>query len=149
MHRPRLVVAVLVGALAFYFGLIGYRGVYLLTQPGWVERILGGAVLVLPVIGIWVVAVELRFGHQAQRLTGELGPGEPLDIPRRPSGRVDRDAADLVFDRQRTVVEQDPQDWRGWYRLAEAYDIAGDRRRAREALRTAIERHDAPEDERG
>ncbi len=145
MHRPRLVVAVLVLALAFYFGLIGYRGVYLITQPGWIERILGGAVLVLPLVGIWVVVVELRFGRQAQLLTAELGPGDPLDIPRRPSGRVDRDAADLVFERQRATVEQDPGDWRGWYRLAEAYDIAGDRRRAREAMRTAIERHDPPD----
>ena len=143
MHRPRLVVTVLVGALAFYFALIGYRGVYLLTQSGWTERILGGAVLVLPLIGIWVVAVELRFGRQAQRLTAELGPGDPIDVPRRPSGRVDRDAADLVFARARAVVEQDPGDWRGWYRLGEAYDVCGDRRRAREALRTAIARHDA------
>jgi hypothetical protein len=142
MHRPRLVVAILVGALAFYFGLIGYRGVYLITRSGWVERILGGAVLVLPLIGVWVVLVELRFGRQAQKLTDELGPGDPVDIARRPSGRVDRDAADLVFERQRAAVEQDPADWRGWYRLAEAYDVAGDRRRAREALRTAIERHD-------
>lgn len=142
MHRPRLVVTVLVGALAFYFGLIGYRGVYLITRSGWIERILGAAVLVLPLIGVWVVVVELRFGRQAQKLTDELGPGHPVDIPRRPSGRVDRDAADLVFNRQREVVERDPADWRGWYRLAEAYDIAGDRRRAREALRTAIERHD-------
>lgn len=143
MHRPRLAVAVLVGALGFYFALIGYRGVYLLTQPGWIERILGGAVLVLPLIGAWVVVVELRFGRAAQRLTAELGPGVPMDIPRRPSGRVDRAAADLVFARQRTVVERDPADWRGWYRLAEAYDICGDRRRARAALRTAIARYDA------
>lgn len=143
MNRPRIVVVVLVGALAFYFALIGYRGAYLVGQPGWIERVLGGAVLVLPLIGIWVVVVELRFGRQAQRLTAELGPGGSLDIPRRPSGRVDRDAADLVFARARAVVEQDPGDWRGWYHLAEAYDIAGDRRRAREALRTAIERHDA------
>ena len=137
MQHPRLVIAGLVGALAFYFGLIGYRGLDLINQPGWIERVLGGAVLVLPLIGIWVVLVELRFGRQAQKLAGD--PGE---IARRPAGRVDRDAADLVFDHQRAAVKRDPGDWRGRYRLAEAYDIAGDRRRAREALRTALERHD-------
>ena len=143
MNRTRIVVGVLLFALAFYFALIGYRGVYLLEQSGWAERLLGGAVLVLPLIGVWVVVAELRFGRAAQRLTDELGPSDDaLDLPRRPSGRVDREAADAVFDRQRAIVQDDPDDWRGWYRLGEAYDAAGDRRRAREALRTAIARHD-------
>ena len=45
----------------------------------------------------------------------------------------------------RTEVETDPDDWRRWYRLARAYDYAGDRRRAREAMRTALELHRAPQ----
>ena len=32
-----------------------------------------------------------------------------------------------------------PQDWRGWYALAHAYDLAGDRKRARSAMRHAID----------
>jgi Flp pilus assembly protein TadD len=36
-------------------------------------------------------------------------------------------------------VEQSPEDWRAWFRLAHAYDVAGDRGRAREAMRKAIE----------
>jgi Flp pilus assembly protein TadD len=39
----------------------------------------------------------------------------------------------------RADVEADPDDWRHWYRLARAYDYAGDRRRAREAMKTAVE----------
>ena len=35
----------------------------------------------------------------------------------------------------------DPDDWRRWYRLARAYDHAGDRRRAREAMKTALKLH--------
>ena len=162
MTRTRAVVGVLLVALVLYFGLIGYRGIFLLTRHQWTLRIFGAAVLVLPVIGLWVVVAELRFGRQAQRLTDELTaasaspptsthaagsargdrPG-PIDVPRRPSGRVDRGAADEIFERQRAAVEADPDDWRGWYRLAEAYDVAGDRRRARAALRTAIARHPA------
>lgn len=148
-------VAVLLGALLFYFGLIGYRGVFLVTRPEWTLKLFGAAVLVLPLIGLWVVAAEVRFGRQAQRLTTELSaparddlPTDdadgPVEIPRRPSGRVDRAAADAIFARQRAEVEADPGDWRGWYRLAEAYDVAGDRRRAREAMRAAIARHAAP-----
>lgn len=143
-RRNVAVVGVLLFALVVYFGLIGYRGVYLLTESRWVLKVLGAAVLVLPVIGCYVVIAELRFGRQAQRLTAQLGSStESLEIPRRPSGRVDRDGADAIFDEQRRRVQADPGDWRGWYRLAEAYDAAGDRKRAREALRTAIQHHNA------
>ncbi|MDT5275119.1 MAG: hypothetical protein QOG95_2051, partial [Mycobacterium sp.] len=33
--------------------------------------------------------------------------------------------------------------WRRWYRLARAYDYAGDRGRAREAMKQALELHRA------
>jgi cytochrome c-type biogenesis protein CcmH/NrfG len=61
-------------------------------------------------------------------------------LPRLPSGRVDRQAAEAWFDQQRAAVQQAPEGWQGWFRLAQAYNLAGDRRRAREALRTAIEK---------
>ena len=67
---------------------------------------------------------------------------DPPELPRSPSGRVDRTAADELFDRRRVEVEAAPEDWRRWYRLAVAYDLAGDRRRARAAMRTAIARAD-------
>lgn len=137
-------VIVLVIALALYFLLIGYRGIYLLGQDRWVLKLLGVAVLILPLIGIWVVVAEIRFGLASQRLAERLiAAGESAaapEIPRLPSGRPDRKAADVVFERQRVLVDADPDDWRGWFRLAQAYDLAGDRRRAREALRTAIDK---------
>jgi hypothetical protein len=135
-------VALLVAALAVYFALIGYRGVYLLGQDRVALKVLGGAVLVLPLIGIWVVVAEVRFGAATERLARALGEGhddaEPL--PRMPSGRVDRAAADARFAERRAEVEAAPDDWRRWYRLALAYDDAGDRRRARAAMRTAIDK---------
>ncbi|HTZ45315.1 MAG TPA: hypothetical protein VMB79_15755 [Jatrophihabitans sp.] len=140
--NPLVVVIGLVAALGVYFLLIGYRGVYLLGQDRWSLRLLGVATLVLPLVGVWVVVAELRFGlasqRLAERLAGEGVSAEPPLIPRLPSGRPDRAAADALFAEQRAVVEQAPDDWRGWFRLAQVYDLAGDRRRAREALRTAI-----------
>jgi Flp pilus assembly protein TadD len=53
---------------------------------------------------------------------------------------VDRRAADALFEQRRLEVEADPANWRGWYELALAYDLAGDRKRARAAMRTALER---------
>jgi hypothetical protein len=109
-------------------------------------KVLGLAVLVLPLVGAWVVIAEVRFGLATQRLARRLdaegAPPEP-QLPRHPSGRVDRAAADELFVARRHAVEADPADWRQWYRLALAYDLAGDRRRARAAMRTAIDRESA------
>ena len=136
------VVALLLLALAGYFALIGYRGVYLLQQPSIGLKVLGAAVLVLPLVGVWVVAAELRFGAAAQRLAKHLNEegDEPPELPRTPAGRVERAAADAWFARCREQAQAAPEDWRSWYRLAEAYDLAGDRKRARAAMRTAIGR---------
>ena len=71
--------------------------------------------------------------------TGEL-PED--DLPRRPSGRVEREAADARFAVRQREVEASPN-WGAWFRLAAGYDDAGDRRRARAAMRMAIEKYDA------
>ena len=73
----------------------------------------------------------------------EAAGGLPVDdLPRRPSGRVDRAAADEAFGRYKAAAEAAPDDWRVWFRLSTAYDAAGDRKRARAAMRTAIAHHD-------
>jgi Flp pilus assembly protein TadD len=36
-----------------------------------------------------------------------------------------------------------PDDWAAWFRLGTAYDAAGDRRRARAAVRHALQLHSA------
>jgi hypothetical protein len=140
--NPLVIVGVLLFAMAVYFVLIGIRGVYLLGQDRWVLKLLGLAVLVLPLVGVWVVVAELRFGAASQRLAERMrSEGRSTDLPvlpRRESGRIDRAAADAWFETQRAIVEEAPDDWPGWFRLAQAYDLAGDRKRAREALRTAI-----------
>jgi Flp pilus assembly protein TadD len=56
-----------------------------------------------------------------------------------PSGRVNRNAADVWFEARREELDADPENWRNWYRLAYAYDIAGDRRRARQTMRKAVD----------
>jgi cytochrome c-type biogenesis protein CcmH/NrfG len=144
MTRTKVVVGVLLVAFAFYAVTIGWRGV-LLVRDGRAAAVgLGLAVLVLPVVSAWAVWREVRFGLATERLGRLLHAegGLPVDdLPRRPSGRVDRAAADAAFGGYREAVERDPEDWRSWYRLATAYDAAGDRRRARAAARQAIQLH--------
>jgi Flp pilus assembly protein TadD len=85
----------------------------------------------------------LRAGLAHQRLA-RLAAEDAMeldvtDLPRMPSGRIQRDAADAMFATVRAELDADPDNWRRWYRLARAYDYAGDRSRAREAMRKAVE----------
>jgi len=134
----------LAAVFVVYAALVGWRGVLLIAHGGVVPVLLGLGVLVFPLIGLYVVWRELRFGLATQSLARELEASGELpvdDLPRRPSGRPERAAADAQFHTRRAAVEADPSDWRAWFALATAYDAAGDRRRAREAMRTAITRH--------
>ncbi|MEC5150375.1 tetratricopeptide repeat protein [Cryobacterium sp. GrIS_2_6] len=127
--------------LAFYLVLVGWRAVLFLQSGAPVGIAIGVALLVLPLIGIWALVLEVTFGSRSTRLvrllevSGEL-PVETLPI--RASGRPVRDAADADFPQYRDAVDAAPEDWKAWFRLGLAYDAAGDRKRARGAIRTAI-----------
>jgi cytochrome c-type biogenesis protein CcmH/NrfG len=137
----RRVVWVLVAAVVAYLLVIGQRAWLLITSGAPVAVVMGVGLMALPAIGAYVVGRELQFGVQAQDLGRRLESegGVPHDVlPLRPSGRPDRAAASALFHSYRVDVEADPQDWQRWYRLGLVYDAAGDRRRARVAVRTAI-----------
>ena len=139
--RIRVTIAVMVVALVFYAVVIGAKGLAMVGSGSVVGTTLGIGVLVLPAVGLLLVGKELQFGRQSARLADvlEREGGLPVDdLPRRPSGRVDRSAADSVFTARKAAAEAQPDDWRAWYRLALAYDDAGDRTRARAAVRRAI-----------
>lgn len=140
--RTQLLIGFMCAALVVYFVLLGRAGVTLLGSGEPVSIGLGLGVLLLPVVGAWALFATLRAGFAHQRL-GRLAreQGMELDVselPRMPSGRIQRDAADALFAEVKAEVEGDPDDWRRWYRLARAYDYAGDRTRAREAMKTAM-----------
>ena len=135
-------IAGIIVALGFYFVLLGQRGIDLIRDGGAVPVVLGVAVLVLPVLGVWMVYSTVRSGFQHQHLvTRAREEGCDLDVsglPTMPSGRVDRDAADALFVEVKAEWEADPDNWRSSYRLARAYDYAGDRSRARETMKRAV-----------
>ena len=151
-HRPParrrytgLAGAVLVTALlALWVWLVAVRSVQLIGTGRAVGVALGVAFLVLPLLVVGLVAREWLLAVDVQKMADELDrPGElPVDdLPRSPGGRVDRAVARERFDPARRAAEEAPDDWRSWYRLAFAYDAAGDRRRARSSLRTASRLH--------
>jgi cytochrome c-type biogenesis protein CcmH/NrfG len=140
--RPQLLIGFLCLALTVYFVMLARTGVALLRTGTPAAVALGIGVLLLPIVGAWATVATLRAGLAHQRLARLAAEqGMELDVsalPTRPSGRVQRDAADALFATVRAEVEANPEDWRRWYRLARAHDLAGDRTRAREAMRKAV-----------
>lgn len=139
--KARAGVAVMAALLVLYIVLVAQRAWLLLTSGQVIGVAMGVALVVLPVIAGWALWRELSFGRSAERLARRLEadgalPNEEMDV--RVSGRPDRAQADAVFPHYREDVEAHPDDWRAWFRLGLAYDGAGDRRRAREAIRRAI-----------
>ncbi|GAA1468622.1 tetratricopeptide repeat protein [Microbacterium thalassium] len=137
----RIGVAVMAVLLVLYIALVGQRAWLLLISGDTVGVLMGAALVVLPLVALWGLGRELWFGVRAdqlgRRLEAEGGlPAEVVSL--RPSGRVVREDADALFGSYRDAVEQHPDDWASWYRLGLVYDAAGDRRRAREAVRKAI-----------
>jgi cytochrome c-type biogenesis protein CcmH/NrfG len=141
--RIQLTIAFMCAALLVYLVLLGRTAVLMISSGRAVAVVLGVALLILPAIGLWAMIATLRAGFAHQKLARlVVEDGMELDVsalPRRPSGRIERDAADALFDTVRAELDSDPDDWRRWYRLARAYDYAGDRGRAREAMRKAVE----------
>jgi hypothetical protein len=128
--------------LALYIGLVGWRAVAFLATGIPVGIVIGIALVVVAAIGVLLLVFELRFGFRITRLASRLEHegGTPDDeVPLRPSGRPDRAAADALFPKYKAEVEAAPEDWRAWFRLGVVYDAAGDRRRARAAMRTALQ----------
>ena len=141
--RIQLTIAFMCAALLVYLVLLGRAAVLMISSGRAVAIALGGALLILPAIGLWAMIATLRAGLAHQKLARLAAEdGMELDVsalPRRPSGRIDRGAADALFGTVRAELDGDPEDWRRWYRLARAYDYAGDRSRAREAMKKAVE----------
>lgn len=142
MKRPQLLIGFLCLALAVYFVMLA-RTAFALFETGTPTAVaLGVGVLILPVVGAWAVIATVRSGLDHQRLARLAAEdGAELDVsdlPRMPSGRIRRDAADALFHTVRAEVDADPDNWRRWYRLARAYDYAGDRARARQAMGRAV-----------
>ena len=139
----QLMIALMCAALLAYIVLLGRTAILMIGSGRGVAIALGAALLILPAIGLWAMIATLRAGLAHQKLARLAAEdGMELDVsalPRRPSGRIERDAADALFYTVRSELDIDPRDWRRWYRLARAYDYAGDRSRAREAMKKAVE----------
>ena len=124
--RIQLLIGFMCVALVVYFFLLGRIALAFITSGEPAAVGLGLALMIMPLIGIWVLVSTLRAGFAHQRL-GRIVKDEGMELdvdslPRMASGRIEREAADALFATVRDELEQDPDNWRRWYRLARAYD---------------------------
>jgi tetratricopeptide (TPR) repeat protein len=126
--------------LALYVALVGWRAVQFIGTGEPVAVAMGVALIVLPIVAAWALWREIMFGVRSQSLVRRLDAegGLDLGLPLLPSGRPERASADAAFPAFQAAAEAEPDSWRAWLRLGLAYDAAGDRRRARSAVRRAI-----------
>lgn len=140
-RKGKALAAVMVALLALYLGLALHRAWILLQSDVWISQALSVGMIVLPVLGVWALIREVLFGIRLEELGRRLGAEGGLpedDLPRRPSGRIIREAADESFARWSAAAQAAPEDWRSWYRLGLAYSASGDTRRARGCMRDAV-----------
>lgn len=126
--------------LALYLVYTADRGVSLLLSGSVAGVVLGLGMILLPVLGAWALVREILFGTRIQMMAQQLSDSGDLaedNLPRTPSGKVDREAAAAEFESFAAAVEQEPENWKAWFNLACMYDAVGERKRARAAMRNA------------
>ena len=141
MSRSKIGALVMTALLVTYVALLANTGIALLVTGVLVAQIMGALILTFPILGIWAIVVELKFGLATEKLVARVeaeGNWPDLGIETRPSGRAIRASADAAFKKFSDAVSEDETNWHAWFTLSLAYDACGDRRRARGAMRKAI-----------
>ena len=132
---------VMTALVIMYLVLVAERSIALVNSGNSVAIAIGSGMLFLPAIALWGIFMELRFGLRIEKL-GKVLMAENnwprFEFELRPSGRPTKESAQKVFGRYQREVEQDETNWKKWFALGLAYDAAGDRARARKAMREAI-----------
>ena len=124
-------------------GAMVATAVSLLRTGDVVQVGVGVGILLLVAVGLALVVGEVRLGAESARLAKVLEaegglPYDPPGVTRLASGRLEKADADSIFEARKAEVEQAPDDWRRWWRLAAAYGEARDARRGRRAMRKAV-----------
>ena len=124
-----------------YVALLANTGLTLLSINEPIAKVMGALILVFPIFAVVLTIREFIFGTQVEKLAREIesaGQWPVFDFDIRPSGRPTKESADRVFAVFAKTAEENPDNVVAWFALSLAYDAAGDRARARSAMRKAL-----------
>ena len=141
MTNPKVGAILLSIITLIYLVLMTNQAITLIMVDNAIAKTMGFVLFGLPAVGIWSIVRELKFGLQVEKLAKEVRDENVwprFDLELRPSGRPIRASAEKNFAEFAELAEKSPDDWHSWFNLSLAYDAAGDSRRARGAMRTAI-----------
>ena len=134
--------AAVMGVLTLvYVALLANTGFKLLGMESAIAKAMGTLILVFPILAIWLTFMEFRFAVRLEKLTDRIvaaGDFPVLDFEYRPSGRATKASAAIVFEEYAKKVAADEGNYLNWFAIGLAYEAAGDRRRARSAMRRAL-----------
>lgn len=138
--KTKLAVAAISAACFGYLLIAGIRGLQFSGTDSVTAKIFALSIFLISAISIAVIIREIMFGMQISRMSTILEAESLLlsdDLPTTPTGQTEKAAADARFDLISKEVEDSPESWRAWFRVALAYDESRDRKRARFAMRKA------------
>jgi hypothetical protein len=141
MSRAKVGALVMSALLLVYVILLANTAITLIATGVLVAQLMGLLIITFPLIGVWAIIVEMRFGIATEKLVARVeaaGSWPDLGIETRPSGRAVRSSADAAFAKWSAAAAENETDFQAWFNLSLAYDACGDRRRARAAMRKAI-----------
>ena len=138
LGNPKIWVGVFTLICVIYFVFALDRARLLVQENNAILTLFAIAIVIVPGLGLYLVAREIRFGFTMQEMGRELARTGQLptdDLPKEDSGRSVLAAADARF--EAIAASHDPDDWVKCYLLALAYDESRDRKAARASLRVA------------
>ncbi|MEN9693257.1 MAG: hypothetical protein RLZZ330_901 [Actinomycetota bacterium] len=138
--KTKLAVAAISAACFGYLLIAGIRGLQFNGTDSVTAKIFAISIFIISAISIALILREILFGIRISRMSTILEAESLLlrdDLPSTPSGQTDKVAADARFELISKEVEDFPESWRAWFRVALAYDESRDRKRARFAMRQA------------
>jgi hypothetical protein len=144
VRSPKLGAAISIALLVVYLLLLGNWGVAMIRGGQLVGIFMGALVLAFPLLGVWAIWRELRFGIKVEAMGKELeaaGEWPVFQLVIRPSGRPTRESADENFKTVAATAAANPESWKAAFALSLAYDACGDRPRARKAMAEAMTLH--------
>lgn len=130
--------------LAVYLFVLTNWAIGMIAVGSALGIVMGLLVLVFPILGLYAIYRELRFGLKAEAMGRELENANEwpvFQLVLRPSGRPTKESADENFKVYADLAKRDSDNWKAIFALSLAYDACGDRPRARKAMAEAMALH--------